>query len=140
MIRNDQRSLQQIRNYSRQDLYAIAEVGYHYLFSGGIDIARALFEGLAAIAPDEAYFALAMGLTTDHQGLTEEAERWYARASQLDPHDGRADVNRAELYLQRGDFANARTLLARGVKKSRIRQDLALERKAAALLKHIDKS
>jgi predicted Zn-dependent protease len=140
MVRNDQRSLQQIRGYSRQDLYAIAEVGYHYLFSGGVDVARALFDGLVAIAPEEAYFALALGLTADHQGSPEEAERWYARASQLDPHDGRADVNRAELYLERGDFPNARTLLARGAKKARIRQDVALERKATALIAHIDRS
>jgi Flp pilus assembly protein TadD len=140
MVTNDSRSLQQIRSYSRQDLYAIAEIGYHYLFSGGVEIARGLFEGLAQVAPDEAYFAMALGLCSDHQGMPEEAERWYARASQLDPHDGRADVNRAELCVERKDFNSARALLSRGAKKARLRQDVALERKAVALYRHIERA
>lgn len=124
--------------YERKDLYAIAEVGYHYLFSGGTDVAQALFEGLVAVAPNESYFALALGLTHDHLGNPREADRWYAYASKVDPTDGRPDVNRAELYLESGDFATAKKLLARGAEKARNRRDAALEKKASSLLQHLD--
>lgn len=140
LIRPEDRPLGVARGYQRQDLYAVAEIGYHYLFSGGLEIARALFEGLVAVAPDEAYFALALGLTHDHLQEQETADRWYAKAAQLDPHDPRADVNRAELRIERKDFQAARTLLMRGVKKARIRQEWALERKATALLGHLERA
>lgn len=129
-----------IRGYQRQDLYAVAEVAYHYLLSGGHEIARALLEGLTAVAPGEAYFALAMGLVSDHQGDPAAADRWYRRAGELDPTDGRPDVNRAELRLEARDTTAARRLLAAGARKAERRNDAGLARKARALLDHIERA
>jgi Flp pilus assembly protein TadD len=140
VVDGKKKTLAQARGYSRDDLFAIAEIGYHYLFSGGVNLALTLFEGLTAVAPQEAYFALALGLTHDHLQNPNEANRWYSLASELDPSDGRADVNRAELYLERGDKRSARKLLERGAQKARSKGDLSLSRKAMALINHLDRS
>lgn len=132
-------SLAQRRGYSRDDLLAVAEVAYHYLFNGGTKLALTLYEGLHAVAPEEAYFALALGLTHDHLGHPEEAWSFYEKAAALDPSDGRADVNRAELLLERGDLAGALRLLASGAAKARSKGDQALEKKAVAMHGHLQK-
>lgn len=132
--RPEDRPLAEIRRYSRSDLYAVAELGHQYLFSGGLGVAEAIFEGLRAVAPQESYFALALGLVRAQQGREDEAENLYATAARLDPLDGRADVNRAELRLQKRDFRSARHLLATGSQKSNRRGDHELQRKADALL------
>ena len=137
IVNDRQRTLADARGYTRDDLFAVAEIGYHYLFSGGLKLALTLFEGLVAVEPDEAYFALALGLTHDHLGNRAEANTWYHRASVLDPTDGRADINRAELFLQGGDKSTARKLLSLGAQKARALGDQALARKATALIHHI---
>lgn len=132
-------NLRRLRGYGREDLMAIAEVGHHYLFSGGTQLALAIFEGLQAIDPGQAYFATALGLTHDHLGNPEEAERWYRRAAQLDPNDGRPDVNRAELRIVRRDYAKARELLIRGANKARASRDEPLLTKAKSMLKQLER-
>jgi Flp pilus assembly protein TadD len=134
------RPLAQLRGYAREDLLAIAEIGYEYLFNGGPRLAIALFDGLTAIAPDEPYFCLALGLAHDHHGDRSEAERWYARAADLDPGDARADVNRAELRLAAGDITAALRLLKGARAKASDRGDRALERKARALVAHLERT
>lgn len=134
------KNLAEVRGYSLEDLYAVAEIGYHYLFAGGLNLSLTIFEGLTAVAPDEAYFALALGLTHDHLDNRGEANRWYKKAAELDPSDGRPDVNRAELYLAAGDRKSAKKLLSRGAKKARVKGDQMLARKAMALINHLERA
>jgi len=129
--------LKALRGYQQKDLMAVAELGYHYLFSGGYALAQAIFEGLNAVDPRDAYYATALGLVHDRLGDVEEAEVWYRRAAALDPTDPRPEVNRAELRILRRDFAKARELLIRGANKAKAARDQALETKARALLSHI---
>lgn len=131
--------LARARGYEPEDLMAIAEIAWHYLMSGGLRLALTLYEGLTAVAPDEPYFALALGLTFDRMNDPRQADAWYRKASQLDPKDGRPDINRAELCLEAGDKAKATKLLARGSAKAAAAGDLALARKADALLDHLMK-
>ena len=133
-------SIAAVRGYDRDDLFAVAEIGYHYLFMGGAQMALTLFEGLTAVAPDEAYFALALGLTHDRLNNVSAANQWYRRASELDPTEARADINRAELFLQRGDRRAARELLVGGERKARRKGESDLTRKATAMLGHIDRA
>jgi hypothetical protein len=128
------RELGELRGYAREDLLAIAEVAYHYLMNGGVRLAVVLFEGLAAIAPREAYFAMGTGLAHDHAGNKAEALRWYELAGQLDPNDPRADINRAELHIERRERKRAIELLQAAAKKAERRRDEALQRKATAIL------
>jgi tetratricopeptide (TPR) repeat protein len=134
------RSLASARGYDVEDLYAIAEVAYHYLMGGGLKLAFTLFEGLVAVRPEEAYFSLGLGLSHDHLGNKREAFDCYTRAAELDQGDARPDINRAELLLERRDYNSARRLLTSAVNKARRRRDEALERKACALLKNIDRA
>ena len=139
VLRPEDRTLAEVRRYARPDLYAVAELGHQYLFAGGIGVAEAVFEGLTAVAPREAYFHLALGLVRSRQNRIDDAERAFAKAASLDPHDGRADVNRAEIRLQKRDFRKARQLLAAGADKARRRGDNALHQKADALLARLSR-
>jgi Flp pilus assembly protein TadD len=118
-----------------QDLFAIAHVGHRYLLEGSYELATSIFEGLFALAPRHAYFALALGLARDRSGDRLGAHRMYATASRLDPTDPRPDVNRAELFLESGDVERARALLARAVAKRG--GDAMLRAKAEALFAHV---
>lgn len=130
-------NLARARGYEPEDLLAIAEIAWHYLMSGGLKLALTLYEGLTAVAPEEPYFALALGLTFDRMNEAKQADTWYRTAGRLDPKDGRPDINRAELCLEAGDRARAMKLLARGASKANVAGDLALARKADALLEHL---
>lgn len=134
-----EQSLASARGYAHGDLMAIAEVGYHYLCTGYPKLALALFEGLHAVEPREPYFALALGLLHDQLGDVSGADLWYRKASELDPSDGRAEVNRAELYLERDDLKSAHALLLRGVAKAERRRDLELTEKARSMLQQIER-
>ncbi len=131
------RTLAEARGYSPEDLEAVAEIGYHYLMSGGLRLALVLFEGLQAVSPGEPYFAMALGLTHDKLGNVVEARRWYERASELDPGDPRPDINRAEFLLEAGDLREAAELLGTAREKAMAHGDSELARKSGALLAHI---
>jgi Flp pilus assembly protein TadD len=132
------KSMESSRGYRRDDLFAVAEIAHHYLFSGGIKLALALLEGLVAVAPNEAYFHLALGLTYDRMNERANAKAAYARAAELDRCDGRADVNRAELLLEEGDVARARALFVSGAEKAAKRGDEDIAEKARVLVAHLD--
>lgn len=127
------------RSYERDDLFAIAEVAYHYLMNGNSRLAVVLLEGLTTVAPDEPYFALALGLAQDHQGDKEAALEAYSTASRLDPQDPRPHVNKAEILIEARRHAEAKPLLSRAADMARRLGDRALERKATAILAHVQK-
>lgn len=133
------RTLAEVRGYREEDLMIVAEIAYQYLFNGGARLALVLYEGLAAVSPKNAYFALALGLTHDHLGAPEKAHHWYQTAAELDPLDGRADINRAELYIQARELGQARKYLSRGAAKALRKKDSALETKAAAMSAALDR-
>ncbi|MFO0727910.1 MAG: tetratricopeptide repeat protein [Myxococcota bacterium] len=138
-VRAPSPKLSQRRSYERDDLFAIAEVAYHYLMNGNSRLAVVLMEGLTAVAPDEAYFRLALGLAQDHQGDKQAAIEAYEMASKLDPQDPRPHVNKAELLIESRRHAEAKPLLSRARDMARRLGDKALERKAAAILAHVEK-
>jgi len=128
------------RGYQSEDLDVIAHMATNYLLNGGLRLAVTLFEGLVAVAPDVPYYAMGLGLTYDRQGELRKAEACYKAAGRLDPKDGRPDVNLAELALAAGDTKRALTLFKRGERKASTLGDLALARKAKALITHIQYS
>src|SRR5262249_23628808 len=128
------RSIADARGYTKEELFGLAEIGYHYLRAGGFKIAGVIFEGLAAVEPREPYFALAMGLAADHLGDRKKAAACFERAARLDATDGRAEVNLAELALDAGDKRRAINLLRNGAKKAHAKNDSALANKANAML------
>lgn len=130
-------SLVEARGYTRDELLALAEVGYHYLFSGGHRIAVTIFEGLCAIAPNEAYFALALGLCYDRLDRLLDARRAYARAGELDPQDPRPEINLAELEIEQNELPSAARRLSRALLLAKQSGQTALAAKAATLLARV---
>lgn len=122
------------RDYRREDLRRIAEIGFHYTLSGGLELGAALFEGLVAIAPDEPLFCIGLGLTYWKQGELERAQAAYARAASLDPAAPLPELSLAELSLERGRRAEARAHLASAVQKANRAKEAALLAKAKAML------
>ncbi len=131
------KDLARTRGYQQDDLMAIAEVAYHYLMNGGLRLAQTLYAGLSAISPEEAYFALGMGLTYDRMNRRQDAFTWYTRAQRLHPREPRAYLNQAELHLETRDFKKAQPLLTKAYKLAVARRDESISRKAAALLDHV---
>ena len=116
-----------------RQLFAIAEIGYHYLRNGRHRAAEALFEGLVTLEPHQGYFWLALGLTRDHLRDKRAAEHHYRQAVRCRPGDPVPLVNLAELALERGDRPRVRRLLARARRSARIREDARMAEKVAAL-------
>lgn len=131
------RTLAQARGYRKDDLHVIADMATNYLFNGGLRLAVTLFEGLVAVAPDEPYYAMGLGLTYDRMGNAHRAAACYRAAARLDPSDGRPDVNLAELELRARRPRQAVFLLRSGLKKALARDDSELGNKAAAILRRI---
>lgn len=123
--------------YAKNDLFAIAEIAYHYLFAGAPHLAYLLYDGVAALAPDEPTFALGLGLSADRLGDKQKARASYARAAALDAGDPRAEINLAELALEEEQIAAAKQHLARAVKKADARNDRALGDKARAIYRYL---
>lgn len=123
----------------KADLMVIAELGYHYLMSGGLELASELFASLELLGPEEPYFPLALALVSDRMGDKPRAHRAYERAARLAPKDPRPELNRAELYIEAGEYAGARQLLGRALEKARAARDVALATKAEGLLRHIER-
>lgn len=122
------------------DLLVIAELGYHYLMSGGLDLAHEIFSSLEILAPQEPYFPLALALVADRMGDKSRAHRAYERAARLAPSDPRPDLNRAELFIEAGDRESARALLTRALEKARRARSAALAAKAEGLLRHLGRN
>jgi Flp pilus assembly protein TadD len=119
---------------SESELFAIAEIGRHYLESGGYKLASLIFEGLEALDPEVHYFAMALGLTRDRLGDKAGAISCYRKAQRLDPKDARADLNLAELLIEAGQRREAIALIQRAEQKAVAAEETQLAQKARALL------
>src|SRR5690606_12896327 len=92
-------TLKDVRGYSDEELYAVAQAAHTYFYQGRIDEARTLFHGLFAVDPTNAYFARGMGVVEMAAGNPEGALAAFDVASKLDPRDPGILVGRAEVKL-----------------------------------------
>lgn len=128
-------NLRDVRGYTPSQIEALSQLGYHYLRCGSYRLAGAIFDGLAAIDPNNAWVALARGLSLDYRGDKAAARIEYTRAAQLDPRDATPLINLAELELEAMNRAAAKKHLLRASKVALTANNDALNRKAKALLK-----
>ncbi len=126
-------SIAKARGYTDDQLDAIADLGYHYFQKGGVRLASVLFDGLVAVRPERAYYWLGLGVTSDLQGDKPRAVQCYERARELDPRDPHAEINLAELQLERADHRRALRHLDAAVRKARAARNVVLEEKATAM-------
>lgn len=125
-------TLQEIKNYTAEELYAISSQGYTLFLNGKVRDAQIIFEGLVAIDPRNDYYYRALGVVYHRQGDAERALRQFTHAVTVAPKSAAAYVNRAEVHISRRDTERALADLSTAVQVSR---DLAhpIARKALAL-------
>lgn len=92
---------------TRSEAYGMAEQAQRFLDIGQVDRARAIVEGLVALNPNDAYFQAFLGALKGQKGDDDGALEHYSNAVRLDGKNLAARLNRAELYLKRGDLQAA---------------------------------
>lgn len=125
-------TLMEIKGYSAEELFYIAQHGYTLFLNGKIQDAQTVFEGLVAIDPRNDYYYRALGVVYHRRGDAERALRQFTNALKVSPSSVAAYVNRAEVHISRRDFEAALEDLDRGIRVSRTSDD-PITRKARAL-------
>lgn len=125
-------TLQELKGYSKEELYAISQHGYTLFLNGKIKDAQVIFEGLVAVDPRNDYYYRALGVVYHRQGDAERALRQFGHAITVAPKAAAGYVNRAEVHIARRDIDKALADLDKALNVSRdIRAPIA--RKALAL-------
>ena len=125
-------TLQELKGYAPEELYAISQHGYTLFLNGKVKDAQVVFEGLVAIDPRNDYYYRALGVVYHRQGDAERAIRQFTHAITVAPKSAAGYVNRAEVHIARRDVAKATADLDQAV---RVGGDLndPVVRKAMAL-------
>ena len=97
----------QLVGMSMEEAYAIASYGFSLYTEGKYHDARAVFEGLVVCNPYDPYFHSMLGACYQMLDMWDEALEEYAIATDLNPEDVNALVNRGELRLKQGQFSQA---------------------------------
>lgn len=125
-------TLQDLKGYTPEELYAISQQGYTLFLNGKVRDAQIVFEGLVAVDPKNDYYYRALGVVYHRQGDAERAIRQFTHAITVAPRSPAAYVNRAEVHIARRDAANALKDLEAAIRAGRdlrhpvVRKALAL--------------
>lgn len=99
--------LAQFIGLNREQLYAIAQVGYQFYNSGKVEQAREIYRGLVAAAPLDSVFHCHLAASHHRLGDLDGAVAEYTAALRFNIANHDALVGRGEIYLQRGRLAEA---------------------------------
>ena len=124
-----------MRGYTDDELYAVARAGHTFFNQGQVAQARAIFQGLFAIAPRDAYFARALGVVEFAAGNAEGALGAFDVAIKLDPRHPAGFVGRAEVRLAAGQRREAQADLMRAAELANAGDPL--RNKAVAMLEAV---
>lgn len=100
-------TLKELKAYSAEELYHVAQHGYTLYLNGKFRDAQVIFEGLVAIDPRSDYYYRALGVVYHRRGDAERAIRQFSHAIKVNPRSPAAYVNRAEVHISRRDFPSA---------------------------------
>lgn len=92
---------------TRTEVYGIAHAAHRLLGLGQIELARKIVESLIVLNPQDGYFHAFLGAIRGQEGDEDAALRHYNDAITRDGKNLAARVNRAELYLRRGQLEAA---------------------------------
>jgi predicted Zn-dependent protease len=130
-------TLQQLRGYSDEALHAVARQAVVLFLQGKLADARSIMQGLAAVNPEDAYFARILGVAECAAGELEEALAAFDAAVRLDPQEPAGYVGRAEVLLAMGRRARAVEDLKRALAGG---SDSRMAAKARAMLEVLRRS
>ncbi len=103
----DKISLAELRGYSKEQLFTLAETGYIKFKHGRVDEAEKIYQSLIVLDHRNSYFHSIMGAIHQKKKRPVEAILEYSQAIQIDRADVTSYVNRGEIYLRHKNFRRA---------------------------------
>jgi len=100
-------SLSQMLGMAKQEVEAIAVLGFQLYEQGKINDAQSIFNGLIALDSQVYYGYAGLGAMALAEEKLEEAIRWLTRATELNPQDPTVHANLGEALLRHGRFNDA---------------------------------
>lgn len=125
-------TLKDVRGYTDEELYAVARAGHVFFNQGMLNEARAIFQGLFAVSPRDAYFARALAVVEWAGGNPDGALGAFDVAIKLDPEHPAGYVGRAEVRIAAGQKREAQADLAKALSLAKPKDPLKI--KAEAML------
>jgi tetratricopeptide (TPR) repeat protein len=89
--------------YSPEEVQVLTEVGQVYYLRGDYQKAERVFRGVLVMSPGSGDVYSAIGASLHAQGKPDEAIAYYEKALNACPNEPSAKINRAELFLAKGD-------------------------------------
>lgn len=103
----DKVSLAELKGFTKNQLYMLAEAGHIKLKHGRLDEAEKIFQALIILDHRNAYFHAAMGAVHHKKQKPVEAIFEYSIALSIQSKDIPALVNRGEIYLRHKNYRKA---------------------------------
>lgn len=125
-------TLQELKGYTAEELFAISSHGYTLFLNGKVKDAQVIFEGLVAVDPRNDYYYRALGVVYHRQGDAERALRQFSHAVTVAPRSPAGYVNRAEVHISRRETDRALADLDKAIEVTRDTSNPVV-RKAMAL-------
>jgi Flp pilus assembly protein TadD len=100
-------SLRQVLGVQKQEIEAIAAVGFQLYQQGRTADAQKIFDGLIALDNNIYYGYAGRGAMALVDEKLDDAVRWLTRAAELNPTDPAIHANLGEAFLRRGNFREA---------------------------------
>lgn len=104
---NGQVSFRDFFNIGEREMRGMVDIAYFLYEQGHYEDAIKVFKGLVAMDPKKAYLRTALGAICLCQHRFDEALRHCNDALHIDSNENAALVNRAEIYIRRGQLAAA---------------------------------
>ncbi len=100
-------SLSQVFGLAKQEVEAIAALGFQLYEQGKMSDAECIFDGLIALDSKLYYGYAGLGAMTLAEEKLEESVRWLTRAVELNTSDPTVHANLGEALLRQGRFKDA---------------------------------
>lgn len=110
-------SFSQVFGLAKQEVEAIAVLGFQLYEQGKMKDAEAIFNGLIALDNKVYYGYAGLGAMSLADEKLDESVRWLTRASELNPDDPTVHANLGEALLRQGKFKAASEQLQLAVKQ-----------------------
>jgi tetratricopeptide (TPR) repeat protein len=100
-------SFSQVFGLAKQEIEAIAVLGFQLYEQGKMNDAEAIFNGLIALDNKVYYGYAGLGAMSLAEEKLDESVRWLTRAAELNPKDPTVHTNLGEALLRQGKFREA---------------------------------
>jgi tetratricopeptide (TPR) repeat protein len=100
-------SMRQMFGLAKQEIEAIALLGFQLYEQGKVTDAESIFSGLIALDSHVYYGYAGLGALSLAQEKLDEAFRWLTRAAELNPQDPTVHANLGEALLRQAKFEEA---------------------------------